>query len=59
MDKPVYLPLSKILEIERSGRAVHIRPRRYEVVIDGYKVYRISVSVLERYKYFKKTGYEV
>ena len=52
-----YITAKQIIEAERAGRIIAIYPRKHIVCLDGFKYYKVSGGVIDRYKYFKKTGW--
>ena len=57
--KKDFITAKQIIDIEKSGRFVHVYPRKHDVLIDGFKYYKINQGTLNKYKYYKKHGFLV
>jgi len=49
-----YLTCNQIIELEKTGHAVHLYPIKHIVSVDGYKKYKVSGGTIDKYNYCKK-----
>ena len=57
--KKDFITSDQLVELDKSNHAVGLYPRKHEVVVDGFKYYKINHCTLLRYQYYKKTGFLV
>lgn len=53
-----YITGSQLIALDKKGANFKIRPYRLQVIL-GSTCYNTSVAAINKYNYYKKTGFEV
>ena len=54
-----YLTFKHLKEYHDKGCSFTIYPRKLEICVNGFKYFRISPATVNKWNYYKKTGFAV
>jgi len=54
-----FLTAKQLIEYENKKSSITIYPIKHMVCINGFKYFKVSHGTLNRFKYYKKTGFLV